>query len=431
MQGIEAAIPLSLAIYAFLKATDYLEDQDFWTLRLRLSTIEHWVVIPSILMIWIVLAQAFVFDFPPSFYNSRFSIGLIFTAGILVSFFKYILPAHHSRRFLRLRCKAWGGPSRTGIRAELVPYIGDRQDWKTLEALAQAQGKAVMHPIERFSRMSFTSSRSLIISDPTDLLQAREAADQKDSSLWIPQSNTRQGVFQPFVPGEPVSLLWGQHVGFQRRCSRGIISVPRNLLSQQPRLANGVDARGLCLASGILARNKGLNPTSFICNLQTKGMIGAFEENSVFWPRPAKTLRSLFHRECKHYFSGLGDVFVTVATELALLLTDAPLEVAEDWLDARLEHQDIELNNEAYTLGARVEELGLLYRGHYAAMLVSLSAHRVGVRIRPEMLVYDAVCKSVRANAGAWASSADMEERRQRELEALGPRVMNLVAAIV
>lgn len=156
-----------------------------------------------------------------------------------------------------------------------------------------------------------------------------------------------------------------------------------------------------------------------------------FEQNSVFWPYPAKTLRSLFRRECRHYFSSLGDAFVTVATELALLLTDAPVGVAEDWLDARLEHQDLELNNEAYVLGAQRQELELLYRGQYAAMLVSLSAHRVGVRIRPEMLVYEAACKRVGAILGTWAMSADMETRRQRELEVLGPRVVPLIEAVV
>ena len=410
MYSIDTAVALILTIWSFSKVTEYFENRHFWTLRLRLSTIEHWLIIPSIFIAWIVLAHGFIFQFPPSFKPFRLSIGLIYAAGTFMSFLGYVLPMYHSRRYLQLRWKAWGGPSRTGIRAELVPYIGNQRDWKNLEALTE--GKVMMHPIERFSRMSFFSPRRLIVSDITSLLLARATADQKDDTLWVPQSSARQGVFHPILPGEPASLLWGEHIGFHRRCSRGIISVPRALLSPWPKLADGVDARGLCLASGILARNKGLHPTSFIYNLATKSTIEIFEQNSVFWPYPAKTLRSLFRRECRHYFSSLGDAFVAVATELALLLTDAPVGVAEDWLDARLEHQDLELNNEAYVLGAQRQELELLYRGQYAAMLVSLSAHRVGVRIRPEMLVYEAVCKRVGAIPGTWAMSADMETRR-------------------
>ena len=64
-------------------------------------------------------------------------------------------------------------------------------------------------------------------------------------------------------------------------------------------------------------------------------------------------------------------------------------------------------------------------------MLVSLSLHRVGIRIRPELLVYDAVCKTLGIATGAWAASADMESRRQRELAVLGPRVIPSIEAII
>jgi hypothetical protein len=95
----------------------------------------------------------------------------------------------------------------------------------------------------------------------------------------------------------------------------------------------GIDGWGIPLASGILARNKGLNLPTLICNLTTKKALGQFEEQSVFWPRPAKTLRSLNSREFERLFFLLGPAFVTVATELALLLTDAP---AGDWLDGNM-----------------------------------------------------------------------------------------------
>ncbi|KJA21929.1 hypothetical protein HYPSUDRAFT_41535 [Hypholoma sublateritium FD-334 SS-4] len=431
MDSLDAVVSLTLAVVLIWKTSDYLENQHFWTLCLRFSTIEHRFTVPSIIVIWIVMIYAFLVQLPPSVHNFRLSIGLVLIAGILLTLLRYVLPAHNNRGYLRLRWKAWSGPSRTGIRAELVPYIGDREDWEHLEALvARAQGTITMYPVERFSRFSFGTPQP-ILSDPTTILMALASTDNNNHNPWIAQGKTQQGIFQPIIPGKPVSLLWGEFNGFQRRCSRGIISAPKYLLSPYPTLADGVDARGLCLAAGILARNKGLNPASIICNLHDKGMIDIFEQQSVFWPRPAKTLRSIFTRECKHYYSGLGNMFVSVATELALLLTDVPAEIAEDWLNAHLEHQDLELNNTAYTFGARPQELELLYRGQYAAMLVSLSLHRIGIRIRPEVLVYDAVCRSLGVGTGTWGACADMESRRQRELDVLGPRVIPLIEAII
>lgn len=428
MQSVDIVVVLTLAVALIRKSSDYLENQHFWTLCLRFSTIQHRFTVPLIIIIWILMTNAFLVQLPPSVHNFRLTIGLILIAVIVMSLLRYVLPAHNNRGYLRLRWKAWSGPSRTGIRADLVPYIGDRQDWESLETLAR--GTITMHPVERFGHFSFWKTR-LILSDPTIILMARASMNNNNLNLWEGQGKIQRGVFQPMIPGKPVSLLWGEFIGFQRRCSRGIISAPKYLLSPCPTLADGVDARGLCLAAGILARNKGLDPATIICNLHDKGMIGVFEQQSVFWPRPAKTLRSLFTRECNHYYSGLGSAFVAAATELALLLTDAPVEVAEDWLDAQLEHQDLELNNTAHTYGARVQDLELLYRGQYAAMLVSLSSHRIGIRIRPEILVYDAVCRSLGIGTGTWALSADMESRRQRELDVLGPQVIPLIEAII
>jgi hypothetical protein len=158
-------------------------------------------------------------------------------------------------------------------------HLGDRRDWETLQTLTQ--GRVVMHPVEKFCRHT---PRRLIVSHPTDLLLARASVYQTENTLWVPHSDIRPGVSQPIVPGEPTSLLWGEQLGFQRRCSQAIISLPRDFVSAWPKLAGGIDARGICLACGILARNKGLNPTTFVCNLQTKRTFGAFEQNSVFWP---------------------------------------------------------------------------------------------------------------------------------------------------
>lgn len=424
-----AAFTLLLVVESTRRVTEYLESQRFWTPRLRISAVRHWFLLPAIFVIWNLLFYELVFQYPAPLSSFEVPIAAIFIAGTFIIVLSYALPVYHSRVYLRLRWKAWTGPSRTSIAANLVPYIGDRRDWETLDTLAR--GKVVAHPVERFSRNPFTFRRHLIASDPTDLLKTRTITDQREGQLWTTHSDVKQCIFQPVLANQSVSLLWGERIGFQPRCSRGIISVPTHLFATSPTLYGGLDARGVCLACGILSRNKGLNPASFACNLRSKGSIGAFEENSVFWPRPAKTLRSFFHREFDIYFGLLGPAFVIVATELALLLTDAPLEVTEDWLEGQLEHQDLELNNEAYRLGADPVELGRLYRGHYATMLVSLSAHRIGVRTRPELLVYEATCKSEGVELSAWVMSTSMQERKQRELGELGPRALHLVEAIV
>ncbi|KAG2030946.1 hypothetical protein BDR03DRAFT_1016619, partial [Suillus americanus] len=85
---------------------------------------------------------------------------------------------------------------------------------------------------------------------------------------------------------------------------------------------------------------------------------------------------------------GLGPIFVDVATELALLLADSSHSLIEDWLSLRMEHQDLTLNNQLARLGASDEELKILYRLSYAAMFVSLSAHRKGRKWRPEIKLF-------------------------------------------
>jgi hypothetical protein len=418
------------ALWLGAKATQYLQSRDYWTLYLRLSTLQHWFLIPVIITIWSLLCYDLVVQYPPSFTSEfRFPIAVFFILGSLVCLLSYVLPTYQSRGYMRLRWKAWTGPSRTGIPAGLVAYIGDRRDWEILDILAR--GAVVQHHVEMFSYLPSHPHRGLIVPDPTDLLKARVAADREGDHTWVPHSDVKEGLFQPVLADQPVSLLWGEHIGFNRRCSRGIISVPRCFLASWPKFASGLDGRSICLACGILARNKGLDPTSLICNLHSNTRFRIFEENSVFWPRPAKTLRSLYRREFEKVFSNLGLVYVTAATELALLFADAPIEVAEDWLLGELEHQDIKLNNLAYELDADADSLRRLYRGHYAVMLVSLSAHRIGVRVRPEMLVYDALCKNEGASPCAWETSEKIQERRQHELEALGPGVLHLIEAAV
>ena len=426
--ALTLAITLILALVCTSQLTHYLATYQLWTALLRISTIQHWFIVAATLAVPCLLSYELVFHLPSSLAPFTFLASLLIAACTALTLFAYTLPAYQSRAYLWLRWKAWTGPSRTGIAADLVRHVGTCHDWETLDTMAF--GTRRTHPVEDYPFSSWRM-RSLIAADPTDLLKARAANSDADKSMLpLASSPIKDGVFQPILPGRPASLLWGEHLGFARRCSRGIIAVPRELLGTWPTIA-GIDGRGICLACGILARNKGLDPSSLICNLSAKRTLAAFEEHSVFWPRPAKTLRSLVSGEFERFFYLLGPAYIAVAPELALLLIDAPVEVAEDWLDGGMEHQDLALNNEAHALGAGPEDLDRLYRGHYAAMLVSLSAHRIGVRVRPEILVYEAVCRSEGVAPGPWAMSRGIQSRRQMEVDLLGPRVFHLVDAVV
>jgi hypothetical protein len=308
-------------------------------------------------------------------------------------------------------------------------YLGDENDWISM---SRALGLRPQHPVDKFSRiLPPFSGLPGIEADPTDLLKASADAAKKGSLVTL-RSKFRAGAYQPFPDDESISLLWGEHLGFQRRCSRGVISVPRSLLHFRPTFDSGLDGRAVCLAYGILARNKGLQPWNLVCNLDVNKSLNIFEENSVQWPRPAKTLRSIYRAEFARTFSLLGDAYVTAATELALLLADTSDDLVEDWLDGMMEHQDLSLNAQVAALGASGEDLARLYKGQYAAMLVSLSTHDRGVRLRPEILVYDALCQLEGVETRArWVSATAVVDRREQELAQLGKTRQKLISAII
>jgi hypothetical protein len=82
-------------------------------------------------------------------------------------------------------------------------------------------------------------------------------------------------------------------------------------------------------------------------------------------------------------------------------------------------------------MGASQEDLWRIYRGHYGAMLVSLSLYREGIQIRHEITVFDTVCKLEGAELPLWAVSDAMAARRQREFDTYGPTLRDLVDAVI
>ena len=405
----------------------HLEDRQFWTLRLRVALAYEYVVIPYTLVVLPSLL-AFSWQIPAIFLQPGQIMWRAFTSMATLAIFVLILRhLQESRTYRKLRWKAWTGPSRTGIPPTYTNYIGDSEDWV---ALGSSVGRITTHPVEKFAKMATPFSKGLE-SDPTDLLKARATLDDDNESLWVPRSEDRSAVYQPVLASQSVSILWGPKLNFRERCSRGIISVPRTLLTMNPKFNEGFDGRPICLAYAILARNKGLEPSSLVFNLEINKAFRSFEEGSLFWPRPSKTLRGYYRNVFERTFSLLGAAFVTAATELALLIADIPSELLGDWLDGTMEQQDIELNHQAAENGASYADLTRLYRGQYAAMLVSLSLHRRGLRKRPEILVYDAICDRDHEQRSPWSLQPNMLLRRAEELESYGQGVKSLVQAVI
>lgn len=421
----------SLSLLSAWRIADYAERQQWWTVRLRLSlwqpyVLTSWILCTSVTFIVVMYDLRLpLLDATDQAILSDVLIALAIIVILIVSA-DLALSAFETRHYIWLRWKAWTGPSRTGIPPNMARYIGTSEDWA---ALLVRTGRVRQHPVEKFAGLLFLKSKR-IVEDPTDLLRTRVALDQGKLPPWTPHPQERSGVYHPILEDQSVSLIWGEELGFRKRCSRGIISVPPNLLKTSPSLKSGLSGNAVCLTYGILARNKGLQPATLICNLGVKNSFSVFEEGGL-WPNPAKTLRGYYYSEFNRAFYLLGQPYVMAATELAILLADTEPALIDGWLNSHFEHQDLLFNREVCALGASDEDLRRVYRGQYAAMLVSLCLYHKGIRIRPEITVFDAVCKFEHTERPFWAVSDVMEARRQRELAEYRPELQRLVDAVI
>lgn len=419
------AVAVSLVQGAITTLIDICESEGLWTIRFSLGRREHfwWT---GIALALIASLGCMILSFLAG--NNNDSLGIILlSAASSLAVFRYAWPAWRNRHYCSNRWMAWTGPSRTGIDATLVPLISGLNPWPEL---SKDVSIVKQHPVD--IRLPL-SKPTLIPEDPTDILKARKRQLELEASRTVGPPGDREikvatpgtknppddstGLYAPVLDGSSASLQWGSMIGFAPRVSRGILAVPQRLLQSTPLTASGHDGRAVCLTHGILGRNKGLSPHTFILKLDTKKL----EEKSVQWPRPSKVLRSYFKQEMESAFSGLGPVFVDSATELALLLADSSHSLIEDWLNERMEHQDLALNNQIARLGASNEHLELLYCLSYAAMLVSLSAHRKGRKHRPELKIFIAYWKKHSTEElPPWTAFPEMKSRLEAEEHDLG-----------
>jgi hypothetical protein len=154
----------------------------------RLYVLALWILCVSITIAFALydLRSAILLDLSNPATLSNVLVGLVIGAVFIMSI-DLALRAFETRHYLRLRWKAWTGPSRTGISPAMVGYIGNLEDWATLLAWA---GNIQQHPVERFAG-SFLGKSNVIVEDPTDLLRIRAVLDQEGNSSWTPQSQER------------------------------------------------------------------------------------------------------------------------------------------------------------------------------------------------------------------------------------------------
>lgn len=430
------AVAVSLVQGAITTLVEICESEGLWTIRFSLGRREHlwWT---GIALALIASLGCMVLSFLAG--NNSDSLGIILLASASsLAVFRYAWPAWRNRHYCSNRWAAWTGASRTGIDKALVPLIEGDDPWPILSKEVPAMKQ---HPVDIRIHIRLFGSR-LILDDPTDILKAKkriidsrtpeqQPLDEEKSSKIVERGpDDRTGLYEPVREKKSASLLWGAYIGFSPRVSRAILAVPSRLLKSTPLTESGHDGQSVCLAHGILGRNKGLAPTTFKLGLDIKTL----EEKSVQWPRPSKVLRSYFKDEMKSAYGTLLKNYVDAATELALLLADSGHALIADWLAARMDHQDLALNNQVARLGASDDDLQLLYELSYAAMLVSLSAHRKGRKYRPEMKVFIAYWTKYRSGdpLPAWVASEEVEERLHEEESNLGGTDLNaLIAAVL
>ncbi len=356
------------------------EQQGMWTFRFRIARYEHWWWT----VVSIMLSTSFgliVLSFLSG--NTGDSLGVLtLSTATAIAIVRYAIPAWRNRIFIKIRWLSWTGSSRTGIASEDKTFCGNKLDWQYIQKLPRRER---IIPTLSDEWGWAIKPHNGISQDPTALLQK---VDKKDIRRKL--ATDRQRVYNDgyLEQMKQVSLLWGENEGFRRRVSRAINSMPSSLLNSFPSTYDGFNGTGLCLAMGILGRNKGLKPKELVFDVHDrrkdldafpgsnpiKDMTIELERTSAWFPRPNKVMRSFYRNVMEEQYSGLGPEFVGVAVELALILLDCPPDVTMRWLDQGLEQQSIEVNQRMSKIAsASPAQLQTLYRVSYTSMVISIN----------------------------------------------------------
>lgn len=399
------------------------ESSNYWTFRFRLAKIEHWwwTVVSALLLISLVLITL---SFLAGNNNEAISILALSTATFL-TIVQYMIPSWRSRHFIENRWLAWTGSSRTSIPVSKAGFCGSKRQWKSLVKEVHLS-RIQPTPSDWYGWYLWPSKG--IQEDPTDILR-NVIADRSELLATDSEERMRFTYGLEEEDQKDVSLLWGEEQGFRRRVSRATSSMPTGLLQSRPFTVDGYVGNGLCLAMGILGRNKGLRPRSLV--FKTEKKVAPMMENFGTWaPRPSKVLRSYYTKALEEQYRGLGEAYVNAATELALLLMDIPSTAIAAWLRAGAEHQSIKWNREiAKARGSNKEELRAHYESSYVSMIISLiymdkrmetSSADEDLVSRPDLICMGLLLKARGAPEPTWWNNSTLAEARKNQIDALG-----------
>ena len=398
------------------------ESSNYWTFRFRVAKIEHWwwTVVSALLLMSLVLITL---TFLSGNNNEAISILALSTATFL-TIVQYMIPSWLARRFIENRWLAWTGSSRTTIAASKAAFCGDRSQWENLSKEPHISN-IKQTPSDWYGWRLWPAKG--LYHDPTDLLR-NVKADQNKSLLKDDDGRLSFTYHSGDDAPQDVSLLWGEEQGFRRRVSRATSSMPSGLLKSRPFTIDGYVGDGLCLAMGILGRNKGLKPANLVFDTSKK--VATSMENFGTWaPRPNKVLRSYYSKALEEQYGGLGAAYVGAATELALLMMDVPPAAVSAWLRAGLEHQSIEWNRELASVASqnRNAELKAHYESSYVSMIISLnymdgrmetSADERLVS-RPDIICTGLLLKARDQPEPLWWNNSSLADARKTQIDAL------------
>lgn len=393
------------------------EDQSMWTYRFRIARFEHWWwTLISVLLT--VSFSLIVLSFLAG--NNNDSLGVLaLSTATTIAIVRFALPAWRNRRFIENRWLAWTGNSRTAIRGIYKGMCGDEKWWQRM-AEAKSMNKINSTPSDAWGFAIRPPSG--IAQDPTALLD--KFGEDKGTWAYNPQLwPLGPCVYDDGLESETndVSLLWGENVGFRRRVSRAVNSMPTGLLASRPFTVDGYNGEGLCLAFGILGRSKGLRPAQHVFDLsdalklrrgitrtRPETRISSELENSSSWsPRPNKVMRSYYAKAIDEQYGTLPADFRHVATEIALIFLDIGEKPLRTWLRHNLDQQSMDVNK--HMSGRPIphvprpkatrEQLHTLYRASYTSMVISLNYFapggtssstrtNMGLPVRPDLICF-------------------------------------------
>ncbi|KAL2043598.1 hypothetical protein N7G274_003905 [Stereocaulon virgatum] len=418
---------LTAFLQGFVTALAFMtESSNYWTFRFRIARIEPWwwTLVSATLLVSLVLM---ILSFLAGNNNEAISALALSTATFL-TIVQYLIPSWRSRHFLENRWLAWTGSSRTSIQASKAVFCGDKAQWTRL--VREVHLSNIQPTPSDWYGWRLWPTKS-IPEDPTDIL--RNVDINRSEALGVEARNEARFIYSTGDDeAKTVSLLWGEHQGFRRRVSRATSSMPSNLLQSRPFTVDGYVGNGLCLAMGILGRNKGLQPKNLVFNM-SRAISTSMEDSSTWAPRPNKVLRSYYMSTLRSQYSGLGPAYIDAATELALLLMDIPPLATAAWLTAGMEQQSIRCNGMIAEADSddSVEELRANYESSYVSMVTSLnymdarmgaSAGKLKGQLasRPDVLCTGLLLKARGAREPIWWNQKGFVEAREKEMDALG-----------